>query len=129
MPYKDKEKRLEYNKQYSKRYRILYKDKLKIQAKEIYEERKQTHLCVQCGKPTSIGSIYCLLHRNRRILRNRKYWDRPEVIASYHEKKKRRYNRLKSENKCVYCTMPLNEESRMGILCLSCYMKTQKTGG
>ncbi len=103
MPYKDEEER-QYRKAWRKRH-------------------KELGLCCRCNEPAiKIGwrTFYaCLLHLDRDERRDEaSYAKHREQRVMYY---RARYYRLKSENKCVKCGRPLEEENRVGVCCVSCY--------
>jgi len=124
MPYKDKEKAREYNRQ----YKASHKEQASQLGRKRYSEYKNKHLCPKCGQPVLEGRALCLLHLDyyKRIARKR---NQKAEICEYNRLYQRE-KRLKrqSENKCVDCGMPLNVESRMGVRCLTCYTKNRFGG-
>jgi len=86
-------------------------------------KHKENGLCYRCCRPRIEGSILCLFHASYNTQANRKYRKQSEKRQIHNEYGKERYHKLKLENKCVTCGMSLNEESRMGIWCLTCYSK------
>jgi len=110
MPIKDKAKRAEYSKQWKQQHKAL-------------------GLCRDCTRPAAISSKkYCLYHldvRHRSDKRLRLIPARREYLLTYCRV---RYYRLKDENKCPSCGMPLNEESHIGIYCLNCQDKKASYG-
>ena len=132
MPYKDKEKKKEYN----RRYRIAHREKIDAWNKQYHQERrvyfnnlqnirmrnrKKDGICQDCKQLRSANSVYCLFHliqarrSKKRSLRNERNREKAN------ERSRVRYYKLKEANKCVECGMPLNEESRRGIRCINCY--------
>ena len=108
MPYKDKEKAREYDRNWRKKKRLEYKNK---------------GLCIKCGQPSVENHVHCLLHLSRFHIEWRKNKKNLKIIMRRKEHRKEQYYQRKSENKCVDCGMPLSIESRMGIRCLNCYSK------
>jgi len=146
MPYKDKEKARQCSIECKKRYRDKHReqglcrdcsnpivdgktrceacqDKVNKRSIEWQKSHKEIGLCVHCNQPRAENnSEYCLLHLDKQRRSNRRYRENPlhaMHIRKYHQA---RYNKLKSENKCIGCGMPLNTESRMGLVCVNCYI-------
>ncbi len=90
---------------------------------EVVKQRKEKGTCVYCDQPVANGSVYCMLHQSKRLIWDRNYRKKPESKMVDKKYRDERYYKLKAENKCVYCGMPLNEESRMAIYCVTCYSK------
>jgi len=135
MTYEDKEKRratlrkyylshVEQRKEYARHYRTEHSE----YAKQWENSHRENGLCIHCNQPQIKDSIYCFFHLYKVRLRSRKSYRKPENLERKRIYGKTRKDRLKSENKCVSCSMPLDEESRMGILCLNCYNSFNKTG-
>jgi len=104
MPYKDKEKKREYDRQ-----RRL--------------SRRKSGLCRDCNLSQFGDSRYCLFHLEKQRHYAKKNRNKPEVIMYRKKWTKENYYNRKSENKCTHCGMPLNAESCMGSVCLNCYSK------
>lgn len=123
MPY-DKEKRSKYN----KRYREIHKEKFREYQRQYMRDRVKKHhelgLCNKCNKPSLKNRLFCALHLSKEAVATR---GRQRNNTAYRDGRKerqiKRTDKLKRENKCVTCAMPLNDESRMGIYCLTCYSK------
>ena len=108
-----KEKKREYNRQYNRLRRKSHPEK---------------GLCYSCNQPHMKDSVFCIYHRdyNRRCTRRTR--TNPEVREKHNRQERVRKMKLKIENRCVCCGMPLNDEIRMGLRCLNCYNSAHKTG-
>jgi hypothetical protein len=90
-------------------------------SKRRYDERKSDGICRDCGEKVSHGFVLCAscnYENTRRV--KRRYVESRTHILKY--QKNRRLVFIE-QNKCARCGMPLNEESRMGKECLTCYSK------
>jgi hypothetical protein len=123
MAYKDKEKERAYNKQYA----ITHKEQKNQNQRKWREKHKKDGLCRDCNKPHIKDNIRCLFHLTQNKLGDRKYYCRIESCEKRKLYLHNRYHKLKSENKCVCCGMPLDEESRMGASCVNCYITRNRT--
>jgi hypothetical protein len=118
MPYKDKER------QHGHEYYLKHKQEINKRSTDRKKRHKEIGLCVMCNQPRFEHSAsYCLLHYDKHQRYERNYYRTNsgwrEHVKAY---RKARYWKLKSENKCVNCGMPLNEETRCGARCLNCAM-------
>ena len=124
MPYKSKEDKKQYYLQHKE-----YFNKLDvIRAKIRRDNRRANGLCSKCNQPHSENSTYCLFHliycgmqkrNSRKKLKNR---------ISVSQRNKNRRIKLKAENRCTACGMPLDDESRMGLQCVNCQNRIVKLG-
>ena len=83
-------------------------------------KHKQMGLCVRCNEPAIKGLIYCPFHLSKNTQELKVYYSKPINRLNNLLQQKKRKDILKSENKCVGCGMPLSEESRVGIYCVTC---------
>jgi len=102
MPYKNKERQQEYQRQWQIRH-------------------VASGLCFECSRPLAETSKqYCLFHLDRHRRANRKYYNNPERHDGIKAIGRTEYQKQKEENKCVDCSMPLDDDSRCGTRCLNC---------
>jgi hypothetical protein len=108
---------------YNEKYNNAHRVEIRSKARKLYAERKQQNVCTKCGKPIVFGMSKCLYHLDINRRSSRRTSSSTDFKEVKNIKNKLRKDKLKSENKCVGCGMPLNIESRMGIRCLSCYTR------
>jgi len=89
------------------------------------EKRKKDGLCSDCNQLSVNGSSRCLFHLDFQRRWQRQARKNPDVRNSKNMYDRGRQHKLKLENKCVKCGMPLDNESRMGVRCVNCYIKKQ----
>ena len=93
------------------------------------ESHREKGLCIECNRSCAKNSTQCLFHLDyKRRLDKRLYNSRPEIRDRRKILVKNRQLRLKSQNRCVGCGMPLSDESRAGIYCINCYNGRIGTG-
>jgi len=99
MPYKDKERRLEY-------------------LKQRYLRNKENGLCTKCGKPAVHGYIRCAGCMFKESIGFKKWYSNPQN----REKRRIYYQQFRQRridnNQCVYCGTPLMEGEGRG--CFAC---------
>ena len=146
MPYKDKEKRREYNRAYHtlhrekqlerrrnwgilhreeerescRIYRLSHKEESKERGRKWCASHKKEGLCVHCSRKAIPRFTRCVFHSYIEKLYHQKYYveHRQLVIA----KSKERQNKMREDGKCLKCGAPkmMGEE---GIHCVNCSMK------
>lgn len=119
MPYKDKEKRSAYRREY-------YQKNKESQREKIYRnrnERVRQGLCRYCLEKAIPGFLYCLKHiYTDRASSHRYSLSHREARA---RKSAERFQRLKAEGRCTDCGIPLIEGE--GIRCVNCAAKNVGT--
>jgi len=105
-----------YRQKHGKKYRENHKEELQ----KYKEERIKKGLCLECGLPALPNRLFCGLHLSLRRIKIKNYLKNPTNKERNKNNVLNRYYRIKQENKCWGCGMPLNEESRRGIYCVTC---------
>lgn len=120
MAYKDKEKKREHQKE----YRALHKQEYNDYKKKWRRTHKRIGLCKDCNREVLSPSVLCARHLWLKRLSDRRYHIRNKIEEL--KKMNEKYNRLKQENKCPRCGIPLIEGE--GVLCVNCNWATHHTG-
>ena len=122
MAYKDKEKAREHQKIYDQ----LHRKDITDYKREWRFRHAVSGLCKECNNPVLEGSVLCPLHWSKERIRGRyRYNDNMQYRQMQSKNSQKRKSKLKEENKCISCGMPLDEESRVGYACLTCYSKSK----
>jgi hypothetical protein len=97
-----------------------YHAELKKEASwERRQERKANGICTRCSKTAEPGLSTCKAHQTKVKHESAKYYR--EHSAKITAKTKARYEKLKSDRKCVMCGNPLAEEEN--IYCTVCRIR------
>ena len=105
-----------------------YKDKGR--QREYQRQRRASHvkrgLCIDCNQPLAKESkCRCLFHVDSHMRAKRKYYANTETKLAVQKHALARYYKLKAENRCVRCGKPLDDESRIGARCINCYEQVE----
>ena len=86
-------------------------------------KHKEQGLCIFCSQP-AVYKNFCLKHYY--TLRGAGRKCNQKNREERNKQMKDRRERLKVENKCPDCTMPLNEDNRIGNYCVNCYERKHR---
>ena len=116
MPYKDKEKQKEYNRECSKRYRKSHLVEVYERNKIFYDKRKRNRACTKCGKKVKIGHTQCWSCLFKSSIYSKKYFrEHFDSVTKRHHANRLLWIRT---NKCARCGAPLIEDETK--YCMAC---------
>jgi len=109
-----------YRQKHGNKYREIHKEEILENRRRWQEQCKKEGLCLECGLPALPTRMFCGLHLSQKRIAAKNYLKNPINKERNKSNVLKRYYRIKQENRCWGCGMPLNPESSSGVYCVTC---------